>query len=303
MKKIYSILILFVFVLTLTSCKGNEVEPNKDKFVLDFPSEFKEYLPYDEIPNFTFEFDGTINTIVGVSLSNSKIFSNNDDFILSEIIAEFLAGIEEDRLTIREINKEEKYETKMNTLEPDKNGELNHKSHVMKVHNGEVFEEIALISLDSGLTLSFYYRRFVSDYEGSLKTYYAWSYRTLMEIYLHYPLMLHKDENGDNEFLIIPLPENVDYHLGVSRQLPLENLLKDDEYLKERYRSFYYPDYSSDPSDTQEFDLEDNIQQVKEFYIRDHNGIEENGTFKFTYKGYNYKVTFKDVAFTIDIIE
>ena len=303
MKKISSILLVIVFLVTLTSCRENEVEANTGSFVLKFPDEYLQYVPYTEIPNFVFEFEGTINTITGVSLSNSKMFSNNDDFILSDIISNFLKNYEEkERLNFRLITKEEKYETKMNSLELNDEGELKHKSHTLKVKDGEVFEEIALIDLENGLTLTIYYRRFVSDYEGEYKTYYAWSYRTLMEMVLHYPVILHLNEENEKEFLIVPLPTNVNAHLSVARQLPFERLLK-DEYFEERFRSFNYPDYSDDPSNNDEFDLTENIRKVKDYYIRDFEGVEENDEFKFSYLGYNFKVVFDEISFRIDILD
>ena len=304
MKKIFSLLILIVFVFSLSSCRENEVEANIGSITLKFPDEYLKYVPYEEIPNFVFEFEGTINTITGVTLSNSTIFSNNDDFILSDIISNLLKTYEEkDRLSFRLIEKEEKYETKMNTLEADEKGVLKHKSHVLKVEAGEVFEEIALIDLENGLTLSIYYRRFVSNFEGELKTYYAWSYRTLMEMVLHYPVILHLNEKNEKEFLIVPLPTNVNAHISVARQLPFEKLL-DDEYFEERFRRFNYPDYSEDPSDNNEFDLEENIKKVKDYYIRDFQGKEENGIFTFSYLGINYKLIFEnEEAFRIDFLK
>ena len=287
MKRLFCFLILIVLAFTLSSCKGNQVESNTGSITLKFPEEYMSYVPYEEVPNFVFEFEGVINTVTGVTLSNSIIFSNNDDFILSDIISDFLKSYEEkDRLSFRLISKQENYETKLNTLEPDENGELKHKSHVLKVKDGEVFEEIAIIDLENGLTLSIYYRRFVSDFEGEYKTYYAWSYRTLMEMTLQYPVMLHVNEKGEKEFLIVPLPTNVNAHISVARQLPLQKLLN-DEYLKDKYRRFNYPDYSLDPSDGKEFDLDANIKKVKDYYIRDFNGRDENGSL-FSYLGFDY---------------
>ena len=311
MKKIYTLLIVILFLFTLTSCSGSDVEPNDGKVVFEFPKEYLEYLPYveGEVPNFVLIFEGNINTVVSASLSNRKFFSKNDDFVLSDIINDLIEDNKDTdevkgRLKIRLIKEEEQFETRMNKLVKGKNDELKQESQIMKVIDGKVFNEIAFISLPNGLTLSIEYRRFVSDFEGSNKTYYSWRYTTPLNMVLHYPVMLHLNEAGEKEFLIVPLPSTIEYHLSVSSQLPLEKLLE-DKYFESNFRSFYYPDWSDDPSVNEEFDLDSNIKQVKDFHLNNDvfTAKEENGVFKFSYIGYNFKITFENEYFQIDILE
>lgn len=305
MKKIYSLILVFISLFALSSCGGSEVEPNEGKIVFEFPQEYLQYLPYEEgkVPNFVLEFEGNINTVISASLSNRKFFSKNDDFTFSEIVSDLLTKYKVS-MQVRLISEEEQFETRMNKLVEDKNGELKQESQIMKVEDGKIFNEIAFLSVEKGLTLSIEYRRFDSRFEGELKTYYAWRYSTPLNMVLHYPVMLHLNEAGEKEFLIVPLPSTVEYHLSVSSQLPLEKLLE-DKYFEPNFRRFYYPDWSDDPTDNEEFDLDANIKQVKDYYlnISDFNAKEENGVFSFTYLGYSFKVIFESEYFQIDIID
>lgn len=310
MKKIYSLLIVIIFLFTLSSCGGSEVEPNEGKVIFEFPKEYLQYLPYveGEVPNFVLEFEGNINTVISASLSNRKFFSKNDDFVFSEIVSKLLSEYADtvtvkDRTTVRLISEEEQFETRMNKLVEDKNGELKQESQIMKVEDEKIFNEIAFLNLKNGLTLSIEYRRFVSKFDGELKTYYSWRYSTPLNMVLHYPVMLHLNKAGEKEFLIVPLPSTVEYHLSVSSQLPLEKLLE-DKYFEPNFRRFFYPDWSDDPTYNEEFDLVANINKVKDYYKgATFNGKEENDIFSFTYLGYSFKVTFENEFFQIDIIE
>lgn len=302
MKK-YWIFILFIVIILLSGCGGTKVNANYGSIVFEFPEEYLKYLPYDEVPSFTFEFEGTIYTNSGASRSNHKYFSRNDDFIFSEILADFFKKYEADnRLTVRLFSQDEQYETKMNRLVEDKNGMLVQKSEIMKVKNGEIFNEIAYINLENGLSLTVDYRRFISDHEGEEKTYYSWRYVAPISMVLHYPVMLHTNAVGEKIILIVPLPPKVVYHLGVSRQLPLENLFKKDDYFEENFRRFYYPEFSNDPRENEDFDRDQNIRTVKDFYIRDLEGREEEGKLYFTYLGYNFEVIFEEETFLINIL-
>lgn len=302
MKK-YSVLLLVLFVALLSACGDPSLDTNEGKINFSFPSEYLSYLPYEDVPDFVFEFSGTLYTNKSASRSNHKYFTRNDDFAFSEILSNFLKEYEEkNRLTVRLISKDEQYETKMNTLVESKDGKLKQKSHLMKVKDGEVFNEIAYINLENGLTLSIDYRRFISDYEGEYKTYYSWRYVSPISMVLHYPIMLHRNEQGEKIFLIVPLPPKVVYHLGVSRQLPLENLLTKEDYFEENFRRFYYPDFSNDPREKEEYDRNENIKKVKDFYTRDLNGKEENGKFFFSYLGFNFEIVFEEETFLIKIL-
>lgn len=303
MKKIYSLLLIFALAFLLTACGGNKVEPHYEKIIFEFPEEFVEYLPYEEVPNFVLTFEGVLNTNVGGSLSNKKYFSKNDDFVFSDILENLLTEYDEkDRLTIRLFSQDEQFETRMNKLVEDKNGELKQESQIMKVKDGEVFNEIAFLNLENGLTLTIEYRRFVSDFEGEYKTYYSWRYVAPVNMVLHYPVMLHLNEKGEKEFLIVPLPTKVVYHLGVSTQLPLNKLLEKDDYFEDNFRRFYYPNFSNDPRDNEEFDRDENVRLVKDYYMRDFNAREENNKIIFSYLGYDFEVIFEEETFLINIL-
>lgn len=302
MKRSYLLLIIMLLLFGLYGCGGNEVEPNEEKIVFGIPDDYLEYLPYDEVPNYELNFTGTIYTTVGVSISNKKFFAKNDDFYISDIIASLLAEYQEkDRLTVRLFRQDEQFETRMNKLELDKKGNLKQFSQIMKVKDGKIFNEIAYIALENGLTLSIEYRRFISDFEGYEKTYYTWRYTSPLNMVLHYPLMLTKNEIGKEQILIVPTPTKVVYHLGVSTQLPVKSLLKGfEKYTEANFRRFNYPNFSNDPRENEHFDLEENIELVKQFYIRDFSAYEKDNNLYFEYLNQNFKITFEEEFFLID---
>jgi len=304
MKKVISICMLIISIFLLTSCGGNKVTPNQGEIIFSFPEEYIEYLPYSEVPTYTFTFEGNLNTIVNATTSNKKVFGKNDDFVFSDILRDLFNKYEEkDRITYRVLRDQEAQETRMNIL-VEKDGEFFQESQKLKVENDIIYEELAFISLENGLTLSCEYRRFDSIIDEEFKTLITWKYTTPLNIVLQYPIILNLNENGEKEILLTPIPPNVIYHLGISDRLLLSTILEKDTYLNEYYRSFYYPDYNDDPRfNNDDFNLEANIELVKEYYIRDANGRMDNDEFYFTYLDKDFKITFKETTFIIDYIK
>lgn len=307
MKKVISLLLLLFLVFQLIGCGGNRVSPNNGQIVFSFPDDFKQYLPYEEseIPSYTLTFEGNINTVVGATTSNKKVFSKNDDFVMSDYL-ENLFNENQSNLTVRLIKEEsKKFETKMNSLVLNDKGEYESKTHVLKVKDGIVYNELAYITTNEGLTLTVEYRRFVAILENNTeKTYYSWRYSSPLNAVLHYPLMIVLNENSEKEFLIVPLPTKVVYHLGVSTQVPLSTMLEKDDYMQPNFRTFYYPNYSDDPRELQKnFDREADILEVKSFYTKaPFDGYEKEGNFYFSYLGKDFKVSFDEYSFQIDYI-
>lgn len=306
MKKKYLIILIFIFLFVFTACGKIEVDINNNSFTLEFPKESLEYLPYDEIPNFTFNFEGVIRTLKGdthsdIFLSNQKTFKKNDDFLTSEIIEKFINEyLEKDRIMFRVSKFEKQFETRMNKLEVDSNGEEKLVSQIMKVKEGEVYNEIAHVSLENGLMLTLDYRRFVSDFEGEEKTYYSWTYASSIRMVLHYAFLIDVDSNNKKTLYILTLPPKVTYELGLNVKHPINRMLEKEFYLNENFKMFYYPDYLDAKEEERELDVEDNINQVKSYYERDFNGRFENDIYMFTYLGYDFKIDFDDKYFVIN---
>lgn len=301
MKKKWLIMLLFLLALGLSACGGNQVSPNEGEIVFEFPAEYRNLTPYADIPDYHLTFEGNVNTIDAATSSNKKAFGMNDDFVISDLLSDLFSEYEEkNRLEVRLLLTKEAYETRMNTLETDDGGEFFQKSQVLAVEEGQIFEEIAYLALENGLTLSFEYRRFVTIINEVPKMMYCWKYTTPLNAVLHYPLILHVKEDDAKEFLIVPLPPKCVYHMGVNDNVSLQSFYEKDEFLDVLYRSFYYPDFNDDPRSGEIFDLEANILKVKEFYLTYFWAEVDGESFYFSYLGRKFAVSFLEDSFVID---
>lgn len=289
MKKILLLLVLSLTII-LSGC-SNTVISNPNGIVLSLTESLLEYMPYEkeQVPSFTFAKKANFNTISNTKFTFQKILSNNDDFLVSEEITKLFTQYE-GRIETKIDNERVSSKTRMNRIE-----EKDDKRKVIRVNllvdeellpNQErplrvVYDEVAFIMLDNGLQLTLEYRRFTA--EGI--TYYAWRYTRSITLYLHFPLMVHINENNQRELLILPLPNYTKYSVGP--QLELKKLLETDTYLSSDYYQFNYPE-------------KDNSQEiVKQFYIDNHEGRDIAGDFVCTYLGIDYKIEFLEENFQI----
>lgn len=289
MKKILLLLLLFLTVI-LTGC-SNTVTSNPDGVLLSLTDSLLEYMPYEkeQIPSFTFAKDSNFNTISNTKFSFQKILSNNDDFLVSEEIAKLLVQYE-GQIETKIDNEKVSSKTRMNRIEVQDNTPKTVRVNLLVdeelLPNQEralrvVYDEVAFIMLDNGLQLTLEYRRFTS--EGI--TYYAWRYTRSITLYLHFPLMVHINQDNQRELLILPLPNYTKYSVGP--QLELKKLLEADTYLSSDYYKFNYP-------------AKENAQEiVKQFYINNHQGREISDDFVCTYLGIDYKIEFSEESFRI----
>ena len=228
MKKIRKILLLIVLSfssLFLVAC--NEVEPNENSVTLYLTESFQDLINYEEIPSFTLNFNGTLNTISNVNKTYYTVFSNNDDKILSDAISELLSAYE-GKVEYVVVNEDEVSKRKFSIIE---NGEL--KNIDMPCDDNKVYDEVAYIALDNGLKLTIDYCRFVSD--G--KTYYTWRYSSSIAMYLYYPVMTILNDS-QKELVLLTLPNKVALHVGP--ELKLASILTKEEYLDSSMYSFNY---------------------------------------------------------------
>ncbi|MGD9886963.1 MAG: hypothetical protein AB7T03_03250 [Bacilli bacterium] len=300
MKKI-SFILFFLLAFFMIGCDGNQVSPHENEIVFHFPEEYLTYLPYDSVPDYHFTFSGTVNTIDAATTTNKKVFGKNDDFIISALISDLFSTYkDEQRLETRLLLTQTAFETRMNILEMDDDGEPYQKSQILKVENGQIFEEIAYILLENGLTLTFEYRRFVTKRDGVATTMYCWKYTTPLNAVLHYPLIIH-EQQGEKQLYIVPLPLKSVYRIGLNDKIPLSAFLEKDEFLDPLYSQFYYPDFNEDPRSDEIFDLETNIEKVKQYYRTYHQGEQVGDAFLFTYLEVTFQVVFNDDYFTITL--
>ncbi len=303
MKKFLIVFILFVSLL-LSGCSGNQVSPNENEIIFSFPETYLQYLPYDEVPDYHFTFSGIVNTIDTATTTNKKVFGKNDDFVVSALLSDLFDYYENNnRFETRLLLTQQAFETRMNRLVLNDDGEFVQKSQILRVEEGMIFEEIAYILLENGLTLTFEYRRFATKINEVLTMMFCWKYTTPLNAVLHYPIIIQKNNDEDTILYIVPLPLKSVYRLGLNDKIPLPTFVEKEEFLKPIYSHFYYPDFNEDPRADVVFDLEDNVEQVKDYYLTYHQGYLEGEFVFFTYLNVKFKVVFHEEDFEIVWVE
>lgn len=290
MKKILLIL-LIIFVIPLMGCFESAVEPNENKIILTLDEDYQYVIKATSIPSFTFEFEGTLNTIKEVNKAYYTVFSNNDDIILSDALQKlfdkyqdnmYVEVVGSQKVTSTLFSRIDDYGKVVNdTYEPDDN---------------KVYEEVAYISLENGLKLTVDYRRFV--YNG--KNYYTWKYSASITMWLYYPLMTI-NENGENKIVILSLPNRITFQVGP--QLALSNVLNGTTYVDSdeclRYTFEYLEELDEEGND--KLSLQEKQQYIINYYVNDMNGTfdENSNIIYFSYLGNNFKVELKEENFKI----
>jgi len=285
MKKLI-IILLFTIVILLSGC-ANKVVPNDGKITLYLDEEFTQYMKYDEVPSFTLTFEGNINTIEHVGATHYTIFASNDDFKLSEILAELLEKYE-DRIYIDLIEVSEDQDVaRINSR--DENGEVTRLSY--PVDDGKVYYEDAYIKLENGLQLGIDYRRFVN--EG--KDYYVWREKNNISMILAYPMMVIEID-GEKELILTTLPIGVHRtKYGVGPNLRAENLINDDSYLEDAMYTFLYMENLET--------IEEKQQYVIDYYVDYHDGYVEDNKIYFEYLNIKFLIILNDDNFVLRFVE
>ena len=87
MKRKFNVLLLLILSFFLTGCfvSFSAVVPNENSITLKLDEDFASVIE-GELPEFTFEFEGNLNTIKNVNKAFYTVFSNNDDKILSDAL-------------------------------------------------------------------------------------------------------------------------------------------------------------------------------------------------------------------------
>ena len=87
MKRKFNVLLLLILSFFLTGCFASfsAVVPNENSITLKLDEDFASVIE-GELPEFTFEFEGNLNTIKNVNKAFYTVFSNNDDKILSDAL-------------------------------------------------------------------------------------------------------------------------------------------------------------------------------------------------------------------------
>ena len=295
--RINIILLFSLFSLILTSCNivkvmfTTEVESFENEITLSCDANIRDYLPYEEVPNFTFTFDGKINITKNRQGEFECIFYGNDDFFISRLVKSLINEYQEkgeDRVKTTLTKSEKDAEVWMNR----RDGDIDEKVY-LKVKDEAVYNEISYILLDNGLILSINYARFI---DSDNVTYYKWQTSESIRMVLHYPFMITTDTtkvrnkiNSSKSFAFLPLPLGVTYKFDTTTKR-LSKLLEDDKFLESDYYTYKYVN-----------DYETDYENYKDYYIKYFNGRMIDDNFVITHFGIDFKIEFNNDNFVISL--
>ena len=281
MKKILIILLFLIFALT--GCIKNTYTDNEGEITLTIREDFAERMPYDEIPSYTFTFEGVLKTIAkskdAVYQPYYVIFAGNDDFHLSEQISNLFARYE-GKIDFVIVEERDVEKGRLNSRDED--GEAI--PQYLDIDDGKEYYEIAFIKLETRMKLSLAYRRFTSEEV----TYYVWRYESNISMTLYYPLMVI-EENGVKEIVLLTLPNRIEFQVGPG--LVVDKILKNPDYLEDEKYTLRYLDEHKTVLDKQNY--------VRDYYIHECGGEYIGDKIHFTYLGIEFSVEFHNEYFTI----
>lgn len=277
----FIILLSLILTIVVSGCKLFETKlvTYENELTLQMVEDYKVYFPYT-LPIFTLKFDGSLNTTEQRTGPYEVVFTQNDDFFVSDILSKLFAEYEaKNDLLIYNIGTDEEAETWMNTYDEDGN----HSKEYIKILDNKIYNEIAYMTLDNGLILSVNYAKIV-DWNNNV--YYRWQKTESIRMIIHYPLMVTENSNNETMFLLLPLPAGVIKKFDTTTK-SLETITTKDKFKNDM--SYYTYDYISIW----------NKETVREYYVNRFNGYEENGVFMIEYFGYNFSVEFNEKNFVI----
>lgn len=286
MKRKFKVLLIITLCFFLTGCFSSfsAVVPNENSVTLKLEDDFASVIG-ENLPDFTFEFDGTLNTVKNVNKSFYTVFSNNDDIILSDALASLFEEYKAKNRIYFDVVGTQKGVTSTLFSRLDKYGKVVNDEYEPDDHT--IYEETAYISLENGLKLTIDYRKFF--YNGEV--YYSWKYTASITMYLYYPMMAIKDDSKlTNKIVLITLPNRVTFKIGPS--LTLESIYNGSKYVDKDDSIYYTFDYIKDFGGEEEATLEQQQQYIIDYYVNDFNGVydEQSKTISYCYLGNNFIV-------------
>lgn len=291
MKRKFNVLLLLILSFFLTGCfvSFSAVVPNENSITLKLDEDFASVIE-GELPEFTFEFEGNLNTIKNVNKAFYTVFSNNDDKILSDALVLLFEKYKDNIYFDLVGTDKDVHSTLFSRL--DKYGKVYNEE--IEPDNHMVYEETAYISLENGLKLTVDYRKFY--YNGEV--YYTWKYSASITMYLYYPMMaIKKEDSLTNKIVLITLPNRVTFKIGPS--LSLQSIYNGSKYTDKEDSVYYTFDYVKDFGEKEEATLEQQQQYVIDYYVNNCNGTynEETKVINFSYLGNNFMVQLFDNNF------
>ncbi len=271
MKKIFFAILSLTFIFILTGCQDKTIEKT-DLVTMTLTDEWKKVITANgEFPSLSFEFEGTFN-VYETSSNIGYVFTKNDNYKLSDAFEKHWKEKIQNNYII----------TNVTNQEYDKDGAI-FGNDTLPLDEGTTSNEYTVVAWDeSGTRYSYLYRLFFS---GG-KVYYAYTYGTGITMNIDIPLLIQKVD-GKQQIYMISLPYDTIYKANINTKI--KSLLNKEEYLKEEYHTFVYPNYLKNS--------QDKIQAVKDWYIKYCDGREENGAFVYTYIGIDYRIEFYETHF------
>lgn len=311
MKKILIILLL-VLSIFLSGCAEDifkeTTEANEGKIILTLGEDYASFID-EELPSFTFEFEGTLYTDINRD-PFQVLFYNNDGKTLSNAISKLLEQYK-DRTHIELVSKNTGVTAalfpKMNEYGAVYNEEYTPDDYCE-------YNETAFIDLENGLKLKIDYRRFL--YNG--ENYYTWPYGGAatqpFRMALIYSLMVIED-SLTNKIVLTTLPTRIaptiyNNIVGGSR-IKLSNLINGSKYVNNKDSIFYSYGYPvMEELEDKEQQLLDSQQYIIDYYVNNWEGqyleeeytiIEDEESVNKVHKFLSYK--YNGNAFQIEFFE
>lgn len=284
MKKIFSIIILTLVLFVASGCFENKYVENDGGITLTIGDDFKAYMKGNNIPTFTFEYDGVLKTLAGVNYPFYTSFCQNDDLVLSRRIASLLDYYKDDVTFVIDEEKND-LKTHLNIVQGNKRVKQK-----IEIDDSKKYYETAYIYLENGLQLIMTYCRF--KYNG--EEIYRWRETKNIEMKLLYPLMVVKD-NDELRFIITPLPYGFNMHVSGSSTIDASKIMADDKYVNDIDQDNIYYTYDYDDKLTEE----ENKANVINYYQKYMAATLNDDYLLFGYNGYMFKVMLYNNFFVI----
>ena len=290
MKKSNLLLIILICLISLTGCSCKEifsfsVTPVENGITLTYDQDLKNHLAYDdiELPNYTIDFEGSLNITQNRQGEFECIFAQNDDFTVSKLIKNIIEEYRgKNRVAFREISQDDELETWMNLRNETQDEKI-----YLQVKDGKIYNEIAYITLENGLQLTINYARFIDKDNNE---YYRWQKTESIRVVLHYPLMVIKQGEAQ-KFVFMALPNRVIYNFDTTTKT-IEDLTTKEKFLGSEFYTFEYPN-----------GYQEDYQKFIDYYVNNLDGRFIGNDFVYTYLGYDFKIEFTEENFVMSLYQ
>ena len=272
MKKLISIICMFVLAFTLVGCKDKTIKM-ENGVLMTLNEELKANITMNtSAPQLMFNYEGTYNVYETSSLLG-YIFTKNDNFKLSKDFENHLKQFKDSYCVVSEI-----------VQEYDEPNAVFGEQRVPLDSNTKSVEYTIVVWDTDGTRYSYMFRSFIS---GGVR-YFAYTYSTGITMSIEVPLIV-QNVDGKQQIFMVALPYNTSYKLGANTKI--NKLLNREEYLEESYHTFDYPSAIQNELDKPKC--------IQEWYTKHCNGRFEGTQFVFDYLGIKYNVNFSDSNFKV----